>query len=63
MDEIAVVDVHTHESFLNIEAERRFGDNLTVDLRVRAFTNIDNGDALSSIAEDDYLQLTVNWYY
>jgi len=59
----AVVDAHTHETFLNIEAERRFGDNLTVDLRVRAFTNIDNGDALSSIAEDDYLQLTVNWYY
>lgn len=57
------VDLDTQELFLNIEAERRFGDNLSVELQLRSFMNADPGDALFAVENDDYLQLRINWYY
>jgi hypothetical protein len=59
----AAIDTETHETFFNLEAERRFGDNLTADLRLRAFSNAEPGEALYSFEQDDYLQLRVSWYY
>ena len=57
------VDLDTQELFLNIEAERRFGDNLSVELQLRSFMNAEPGDALYTVAQDDYLQLRLSWYY
>jgi hypothetical protein len=57
------VDLDTQELFLNIEAERRFGDNLSVELQLRTFLNADPGDTLFAIEHDDYLQLRLSWYY
>ena len=57
------VDLNTQELFLNIEAERRFGDNLSVELQLRSFMNAEPGDALFTVEQDDYLQLRLNWYY
>ena len=57
------VDLNTQELFLNIEAERRFGDNLSVELQLRTFMNASPGDALFAVAQDDYLQLRLSWYY
>ena len=57
------VDLDTHEIFLNVEAERRFGDNLSVELQLRTFMNAEPGDALSVVEHDDYLQLRLSWYY
>jgi hypothetical protein len=57
------VDLDTQELFLNIEAERRFGDNLSAELQLRMFMNAEPGDALSVIERDDYLQLRLTWYY
>ncbi|HEY5622491.1 MAG TPA: hypothetical protein VIV14_01945 [Gammaproteobacteria bacterium] len=59
----AVVDSNTHEIFFNLEAERRFGDNVTVDLGLRAFSRAQPGDALSAFEDDDYLQLSVSWFF
>ncbi len=59
----AAIDTETHETFFNLEAQRRFGDNVTVGLRLRAFSNASPGDALYSFEQDDYLQLRVSWYY
>jgi len=59
----AAIDTKTHETFFNLEAQRRFGDNVTVGLRLRAFSNASPGDALYSFEQDDYLQLRVSWYY
>jgi len=59
----AAIDTGTHETFFNLEAERRFGDNITVDLRLRAFSNAEPGEALYAFEQDDYLQLRVSWYY
>lgn len=57
------VDLDTQELFLNIEAERRIGDKLSVELQLRTFMNAEPGDALFTIEQDDYVQLRLNWYY
>lgn len=57
------VDLDTHELFLNIEAERRFSDHLSVDLQLRSFMNAKPGDALYAVRQDDYVQLRLSWYY
>ena len=57
------VDLDTHELFLNIEAERRFGDSLSVELQLRSFMNAEPADALFTVEQDDYLQLRLSWYY
>jgi len=57
------VDLDTQELYLNIEAERRFGDKLSVELQLRTFMNAEPGDALFVVERDDYLQLRLSWYY
>ena len=57
------VDTDTQEFFFNVEAERRFGDKLSAELRLRAFSNANPGDALFAFERDDYLQLRLSWYY
>ena len=57
------VDIHSQELFFNVEAERRFGDNLSAEVRLRAFMNAEPGDPLYSFEQDDYLQLRLSWYY
>jgi len=58
-----VIDLDTQEMFLNVEAERRFSDTLSVDFQLRSFMNADPGDALYPVKQDDYLQLRLSWYY
>jgi hypothetical protein len=57
------VDLDTNEFFFNVEAERRFGDSLLAELRIRAFGNAKVGDASYSVENDDYIQLRLSWYY
>jgi hypothetical protein len=57
------VDLDTQELFLNIEAERRFGDSLSVELQLRTFMSAESGDALYLVERDDYLQLRLSWFY
>jgi hypothetical protein len=57
------VDLDSQEMFLNIEAERRFSDKLSVELQLRTFMNTEPSDALYTIEHDDYLQLRLSWYY
>lgn len=57
------VDLDTQELFINIEAERRFGDSFSAELQLRAFMDAEPGEALFFIEQDDYLQFRLNWYY
>lgn len=59
----AVVDTDSGERLLNVEAERRFGDRLSVELRLRAFANADDRQGIRSFEQDDYLQVKLHWYY
>ena len=56
-------DLDSREIFFNVEAERRFGDKLSVEMRLRAFLNAEPGDPLFAFEHDNYLQLRLNWYY
>ncbi len=56
-------DLQTAETFINIEADRRFGENVVLDLRARWFTNADPADPSYPLASDDYLQLTLSRYF
>jgi len=57
------IDLDTQELFVNVEAERRIGDNLSVELQLRSFLNSEPGDSLYAVKQDDYLQLRLSWYY
>ena len=41
----------------NLEASRRLGDNWTLEVEARFFTNIKRDDPLRGLHKDDYLQL------
>ena len=58
-----VVDKDTSETFFNIEAERRIGDNVVVELRVRAITNAESDESLYSFNQDDYIQLQISRFF
>jgi hypothetical protein len=59
----AAYDVETGEMFVNIEAERRFGDHWVAELRLRVFSGAEQGDATDWLQRDDYLQLNVARYF
>jgi hypothetical protein len=56
-------DVRTGETFVNIEAERRFGEDWFVELRVRAFSGAEQGDATYWLQQDDYAQLSIARFF
>ena len=56
-------DTVTGETFFNIEAERRIGDSIAVELRARAFSGAGPQDLTYAVVRDDYLQIQVAKYF
>jgi hypothetical protein len=56
-------DVETGETFVNVEAERRFGENWFAELRLRGFSGAGQGDTTYWLQKDDYVQLNVARYF
>jgi hypothetical protein len=56
-------DVDTGATFVNIEADRRFGQDYVAELRVRLFSDADRDDPVYAISSDDYLQLQFSRYF
>ena len=56
-------DVDTNETFLNIEADRRLGENYVIEIRARIFSGADSQDRTFTLANDDYLQLQLARYF
>ena len=56
-------DASTSETFLNIEAERRLGQDWFGELRVRAFSGAEPGDSTHFLTNDDYVQLSISRYF
>ncbi len=56
-------DVKTGATFINVEAERRIGDNYVVEIRARLFSGAEHDDPMFAIASDDYLQLQLSRYF
>ena len=55
----ASYDLDTGEVFVNVEAERRFGDHWFAELQVRVFSGARPGDATYWLRQDDYVQLNI----
>lgn len=56
-------DVETGETFFNVEAERRLGENYVIELRARSFSGSSAGDVTHAIARDDYVQFQIARYF
>ncbi len=56
-------DLKTSETYLNIEADRRLGEDYVLEARLRIFTNAQPGDISYAIARDDYLQIQLSRYF
>jgi hypothetical protein len=56
-------DVDTNEMFINVEAERRLGEDYVLELRARAFSGARQDKPTYTLARDDYLQLQLSRYF
>jgi hypothetical protein len=56
-------DIRTGETFLNLEAERRLGQDYVLELRARAFAGAEPGDLTHAFADDSYLQVQISRYF
>ena len=56
-------DLDTSETYVNVEADRRLGDDYVLELRARSFTNAGPADTSFAIENDDYLQLQLSRYF
>jgi hypothetical protein len=56
-------DTDTGETFVNVEAERRFGDDWFAELRLRAFSGAEEGEATFWLQRDDYVQLNITRHF
>ena len=56
-------DTETGETFFNVEAERRIGDSISVELRARAFSGAGPQDLTYAVVRDDYVQVRLAKYF
>jgi hypothetical protein len=56
-------DTHTGETFFNVEAERRIGDSIALELRARAFSGAGPQDLTYAVVRDDYVQIQLAKYF
>lgn len=56
-------DIDTGETFVNLEAERRFGERLFAELRARALAGASPEDRTYAFSRDDYVEFQVGLYF
>jgi len=58
-----VLDRKDSEWFFNLEAERRIGDSLVAEARLRLFRGAGKGGGLDAFDRDDYLELRLSRFF
>ncbi len=56
-------DIHTGSSIVAVEASRRIGESIRINLDASFFTNMDIQDPAISLANDDFIKLEIVWYW
>jgi len=56
-------DRDSGETFVNIEGERRLGEDYVLEMRAHVLTNTEPGDKSFALVDDDYLQLQLSRYF
>lgn len=58
-----IQDLDYSSTIIGIEASRRLGDNIRLNLDASFFLNISTQDPAYSLARDDFLRLEIIWYF
>ena len=58
-----VVDLETQTTSFRLEAERRFGENQTIEFESQWFANVDDDDPLASVEDDSYVLLRFTQFF
>ena len=56
-------DLDNESTSLRVEASRRLGNGLKLNVEAQVFTNIDAADPLDAFAKDDYLQVELQKFF
>ena len=56
-------DTRTGETFLNVEAERRLGQDYVLELRARSFSGSEPGDLTHAFVDDSYVQFQIRRFF
>jgi hypothetical protein len=56
-------DIHSDSTIFAVEASRRLGDSIRVNLDASFFMNINILDPAVSLARDDFIKLEMVWYW
>ena len=56
-------DTVTGETFFNVEAERRIGNSISLEVRMRAFSGAGPQDMTYAVVRDDYVQIRLAKYF
>lgn len=60
---VVIGDMDNRSSYFYLEASRRLGNDFRLGLEYRGVFNVVDGDPLKRYASDDYLQLSVGFYF
>ncbi|MDH3220522.1 MAG: hypothetical protein OEO19_13395, partial [Gammaproteobacteria bacterium] len=58
-----VIDTENQGRSFRVEGSRRFGASWKGTLELQTFSNIDAGDPLAALQNDDYLLLEMAYYF
>jgi len=56
-------DIHSESTIVAIEASRRLGETIRINLDASFFINMDSQDPAYSLARDDFIKLEMVWYW
>ena len=56
-------DLDNESTSLRLEASRRIGDGLKLNVEAQVFTNVDAADPLNAFAKDDYIQIELQKFF
>ena len=56
-------DIHHGSTIIAVEASRRLGDSIRINLDASFFINMDIMDPAASLARDDFVKLELVWYW
>jgi len=59
----AFVDLDNSSKSLRVEASRRIGKGMKLNLEAQVFTDVDENDALQSFAKDDFIQVELQKFF
>jgi len=58
-----IFDVDSSERIYSVEGNRRIGENMKLEIEARLFSNVGITEQLTSLRNDDFVQMSLNYFY